>query len=427
MANVIFTNKCNISCPFCFATENNLDKGNSERSDFSIGDTWKVANYLSSKDFRFCGGEPTQNSNIVECVDLLLKGKYNILIMTNGIWENNFLEYIKTLPLQYLNKVGYLFNILHPSFYTDVQLIQIMSTLSIVNPLNATLGMTIYKKDFEYQYLIDLAKKFKIGKIRWSVTAPNISSGEYQMEKHFSEISDRIFNFLMATKKEGINTHCDCGFVPPCFYDKNKLVELNLQLSEPMKFQCKGSAVDIDVHGNAWRCYGLFSVLKTNVDNFKNETELRNYFTRRVKILDNIYPYSACKNCNYWQASCNGGCYAIRVKKVLQEKKDVVLFPIDNEHAIFDCMPHKVKNVQIKERDRNSYILSKGKVISHPDENKIAYLKEIDGTKTVRDLIELWKGNFSSYQNAEKDVVEMTRLLFDADMIEIKYDYGVNL
>jgi MoaA/NifB/PqqE/SkfB family radical SAM enzyme len=71
MSNIIFTNKCNIRCPFCFATENNLDVGTNSKEDFSIADTWKISGFLNSKVFRFCGGEPTQNPNMKEAMKLL--------------------------------------------------------------------------------------------------------------------------------------------------------------------------------------------------------------------------------------------------------------------------------------------------------------------------------------------------------------------
>jgi hypothetical protein len=108
--------------------------------------------------------------------------------MTNGIWSDDFVNYVDELNIQYKNKVHYLFNILEPSFYTPNQLEQINRTLSEVNPDKATLGFTIYKKEFEYKYLFDLAEKYNITSIRWSITAPNVTGPKYELEKYFSDI-----------------------------------------------------------------------------------------------------------------------------------------------------------------------------------------------------------------------------------------------
>ena len=432
MANIIFTNKCNIQCPFCFANENNANE-NDQRNDFTIANTWDITNFINNGEFRFCGGEPTQNPNIISAIELLLKSNKNIMIMTNGLWPPKFQTFVKELKPKYSTNIHYLFNVLPPEFYSKTRLKQLYKTLETINPTAATLGFTIYKKDFNYKYLFDVANTFSIKSIRWSIAAPYISSKKYDMDKYFYEISDIIYHFLKDAQEHKIVPQQDCGYIPPCFYDKEKLMDITFGLKTISNFKCINAPIDIDNKGNAWRCYGLFPVLRTNINKFKNENDLRGYFNRRTNILKNNLPlYKDCKECNFWLKSCTGGCYAIRIKKVLEKKAEVCLFPIDDDKEILNCIPVKQSNFIMKSNNNNEKMIfwkagGVNKVLNNPDENTIAFLDVIDGEKTILDLIKLWQINFTSYDKVQKAVYEMSRKLFELDIIQIKYNYKIDL
>lgn len=433
MANIIFTNKCNIHCPFCFANENNLNNKDQERNDFTIADTWDVTNFINNGEFRFCGGEPTQNPNIIPAVELLLKCHKNVMIMSNGLWTQKFQTFIRSLPPQFATRIHYLFNVLAPEFYSKTELEQLYVSLGSINPTAATLGFTIYKKEFNYKYLFNLANIYSIKSIRWSIAAPYISSKKYNMDKYFHEISNTIYDFLKEAQDYEIVTQQDCGYIPPCFYNKKKLMNITFGLKTISNYKCSNAPIDIDNKGNAWRCYGLYPVLRTNINKFKNENDLRGYFNRRTNILKNNLPlYQDCLECDFWRTSCTGGCYAIRIKKAFEKKSNVCLFPIDDDKEILNCIPIKPHNFILRtESDKEKSILWKAggvnKVLNNPDENTISFLEAVDEEKTVLDLIELWQNNFTSYDNAQKAVCEMFRKLFELDLIQIKYDYKINM
>ncbi len=422
MANIILTNTCNIRCPFCFASENN----NLENTSFDFLKAWKISAFLTGKCFRFCGGEPSMHPDIIKMMDVLLSANFNIFIMSNGIWPVTFADYIKKLPPKFLTKVSYLFNILEPSFYKIDHFEKITSHLEIVNPQQVSLGFTIYKDDFSYDYILDLAKRYRIKKIRWSVAAPNMNDDLYTLEPKFGKISGRLYKLYMSCFDQGIEILSDCNYIQPCFYNNDHLNEMLIRTKKHFTFSCsENSPVDIDANGIAWRCYGLYSVLRKNIDGFQNEFDLERYFTRRVRLLDNLYAYEECRQCNYWQQGCNGGCYVFRIKKAMKQNPSLVLFPIDDDREILKCRPYRDKNVLIKEYENSNMLFFNNILIVDPDENTLSFLKEIDGQKTIANLITLWTNNFSSFESAKKMITKKCRELFETDMIRINYDYAV--
>lgn len=426
MANIIFTNKCNIQCPFCFAKENNTKSSISQ--DFSILKSWEISSFITNKIFRFCGGEPTANPEIINVIEKLLEHGYEIFIMTNGIWPEKFSSFISSLDSKYITKIGYLFNILDPTFYRKNEFSIIKNTLSIVNPLKSTLGFTIYDRKFNFDYLIDLSVKYNIRNIRWSVAAPNISGNNKSIESYYKEISSRLYEVFDYCLKNRIRIHSDCNYIQPCYWEKEKITDLLIRASGNISFSCsQGSPVDIDANGNAWRCFGLYSVLSAKIHNFNNELELEKYFTRRVQLLDNIPAYEECKECIYWHSGCDGGCYVFRVKRILKQKPDLILFPVDDDNEILNCKPYRNNNYLIQDKNDEVQILSQNKLIINEDENVISFLKEIDGEKTISDLIHKWQSNFSNFESAKKTVVKQCRDLFDKDMIKINYSYPIKV
>lgn len=426
MANIIFTNECNIQCPFCFASEN-AAKTTKTNDEFSITDVWDISSsFIENGKFRFCGGEPTLNPNMIDSMRLLLKNDKSIFIMTNGLWPNKFINFIEGLNTKESSKTSFLFNILKPDFYTENQLNKLHKVLSLINPTKAALGFTIYNEHFEYQYLIDLAKKYNINRIRWSIAAPNMEGGEYKLLNRFPKIADKIYDFLVDVKKENIVTSQDCGYMPLCFFKEENLFHLNFKLKNvSMRSGCMSAPVDIDNKGNAWRCYGLYSVMKAKTGDFKDERELTDYFNRRTKLLDNMYLFEDCKTCDYYMKSCGGGCYAIRVKRALEQNPKLKLFPIDDNQAVLNCKPKRELSVTIRNvNGKKQLYWEKG---NNPDidENTVAFLREIDGKKTVKDLINLWCDNFSSSTKAQETIIQMCRNLFEMDLIEINYDYNI--
>ena len=67
----------------------------------------------------------------------------------------------------------------------------------------------------------------------------------------------------------------------------------------------------------------------------------------------------------------------------------------------------------------------RNEMVVNEDENTVAFLKKINGNYSINDLIELWKNNFSSYDNAVDIIIETCRELFEKDYILINYEFDI--
>lgn len=423
MANVILTNRCNLQCPFCFATENQAEK---DLSQFSLAEVRNIASFLDRKNktFRYCGGEPTLNKDIIPITDWLLQNGYNIFLMTNGLWPRDFRDYMAAMSVDDISKFSFLFNVLSPDLYTEASYEKLNDTLSIINPCRATLGLTIYKKDFSYKYMVDLAKKYSISSVRLSISAPAPGSGRYYLEDDYYEIGERLLECIEELAENDIKVVKDCNYIPPCFFNESQRLTLKYEVEGNWNFSCASSPIDIDNEGNAWRCYGMYSLLKVQIRDFENELQLKRYFNRRMRIVSrNLYPYEECKRCRYWQKSCLGGCFTIRMGKALEANKGINFFPVDDEQDILDCAPQRGSDLVMRKRNGKGMLFCKKMMIENLDYNAEIFLTEIDGVRTISDLIMLWQANFDNYEEAKSYVVDMCRRLFEMDLIDINYDY----
>lgn len=418
MANIIYTNKCNLSCPFCFANENNSDDGKDKFSSIKL---WRTVNFLNENPVRFCGGEPTQHPDIIEHIDLLLKSGKSAFVMTNGVWPKNFLNYIKDLPPASQLKVSFLFNILHPTLYTVGQLKAIENTLEACLSNRVTLGFTIYKADFEYEYIIELAKKYNVGRIRWSVSNTNLEN--VNLKEYFHKVAQRIEMFLTALEENGLKSIHDCGYVPLCFYSIDQLHRLNFLTSNSMKVGCKNSPLDVDNKGNTWRCFGLYNWIKAPIEKFENTSKLKNYYDRRIRVLNQLYLFKECKNCKYHNKSCGGGCYALRIKNAQKNNAKVCLNPIDDDEEILKIIPERAKSIRFKQYSGHKVVYASDKAFPNLDYNTLVFLETIDGNKSILELINLWKDNFSSYEKAKSTLINLCRTTFEKDLINVRYDF----
>lgn len=428
MASIIINSACNLRCPFCFATESRSCEPETN-SNMDVEEFDKYLAFDNNIVTSLCGGEPTLHSNFIDYMEKMfaVRGKF-INLLTNGLWNEKVCDYIKNLEFNKAKRIMYLFNILDPSLYTDKQLEMLDRALSSINSETAYIGFTIYKKDFDYSYIFDFAKKYNITRIRYSIAAPNItdeSTWNVDPKSDFKEMASIIYNFVTEAVAKGFEVNPDCGYLPPCAYTKEQLADL-LLIQPGIKFSCD-SVGDIGKGGQTWRCYGLFSSLNRPIDTFKNVQELQEYYTKESELLLNIDILEECSTCEYKEREiCNGGCLAYRMIKKLKNGEDITINQLNNEENYLKLIP-KINQKVLKiwdqtEEEKHIYIRKKQKMqVKRLDNTKELkdILNKIDAKKSIQDIIDELSGNYENYDIAKSKIIEITKTLFFNDALKM--------
>lgn len=337
MANIMMTDACNLRCPYCFANEfvnkdrNEITEDNFDKAvQFIVGDG-------SHTSVGLIGGEPTIHSQFEYFLRKLIANEkvQRITVYTNGICLDKYVDIISH-PKVYL-----LINCNCPSDIGEsnfAKLCQNLDHLLMQRMMEEqiTLGINMYSSNFEYEYFVDLLKKYHCKKARVSITVPNTSNGRnIDAHGYFSSMKPRLFEFFHELLGNGIIPNFDCNKIPSCLltkedvdqfakYMKNEFVRKNIgrsNIANPV-VRCS-PVIDIRQDLTAVRCFGLSEYTKTKITDFHCISELQNYYMRTVDAYAYNTVYSekciACRGRNVTE--CMGGCLAFKIDDIVKMQK----------------------------------------------------------------------------------------------------------
>lgn len=325
MTNLIITRRCNLNCDFCFAAEHKNADFSGSMSDMSRADFHKLLDFSASETARFCGGEPSLHKDFIGLIkDALARRHGRAFIMSNGLWPQQVLQDFAALKKSQRRRIEILLNVL-PHGYSAAQLKRLEQSLDLFNPRQVTVGFTIDRVDYDAQPVLDLAERFKVKRLRFSIAAPTVTipaSWQLDPERDFKKLATRVYELAIAGRARGLQLHSDCGYLPPCVFtdEQRALLMPDDQEQEAMPFHCNGP-LDVSADDEAWRCYGLYSVLRAKPSDYANAAELSAYFARQSAGLDRYPLLAACADCDWKKRGlCGGGCYAHRLVVDLKKR-----------------------------------------------------------------------------------------------------------
>ena len=332
MANIMITKKCNLKCPYCFANE----FVNKNSKDMTIKDYLTAIDFsMTNKDehIGLIGGEPTVHLHFKEMLEILIEDRRipSVTIFTNGINLEPYIEQILH------PKFSLLINCNSPQDIGDVAFEKMVSNIdTLVNKYymrdRITLGINMYKEDFEYEYIIKLLKEYGFKYLRTSISVPNtVELKNTDSIGYFMKMKDSVLNFYYTLLRNKIMPFYDCNMMPTCIttsFEKNKLAQL-IEASEieDRNLLCEITTcepvIDILPDLKAIRCFALSDCNKANISDFNDIFELKAYFANLFDAYGyNVLSSSECKNCHKLQvAKCTGGCYAFKIKKMLEAQR----------------------------------------------------------------------------------------------------------
>ena len=313
MANVLLTEKCVRSCPYCFAKEylkESKDSILSWESLIYIIDLFEASN---ERHLSLLGGEPTLHPDFVDFVLYLNQRKFNVNVFTSGIMPNKKLETAEEFLLKIpVEKLSFVCNYNHPDSSTANETKQIERFFSVFSK-HTSLSFNLYQKDFDFKFLVDAINKYGLKRhIRLGLAQPIPGQkNECLSLTEVRGIAERFRTKIDILEQNRITLGFDCG-MPLCVFSNEDIGRLFKLNNGRVTFSC-GPAIDIGPDMQVWACFPLSNYEKKSLYDFDNVDEIKRYFSTQHSNLrkDKKGIFDECQECVYLTENlCMGGCLA---------------------------------------------------------------------------------------------------------------------
>lgn len=311
--NLIITDKCTNSCPYCFAAHE-MQK-NKEQNILTKDSLDKFLNFLRNESspirLNIIGGEPLIYPHLEYLLERLNSEKAIVhsVFFTGGIVSQKVFDKLSS----YNETTSLLFNLNERKTYMNPKHHdQVISNIeyAIRHGIRSGIGYNIYKNDFEASEIIKHCISFGIKDLRFAVACPvyNQVSETVVPPKGYKDLSERIFNFLMQCYTEGIHAHLDCT-LPLCFFSLSQLGMLAKTHPQIISRMGKcGMPIDVNYDLSVFRCFSFSSHYPVKLTDFSSIDEIKIFFSDAIDSrLFKPKIKEECQNCQF-ATFCNGGC-----------------------------------------------------------------------------------------------------------------------
>lgn len=324
MANVLLTETCVRSCPYCFAKQ--------YMSDVDVKDslTWDnliyIADFLESsgeKHISLLGGEPLLHPYIAEFIEYLDQRGFMITIFTSGIMAPGKIDEFasKILGKGPQLKLSFVVNVNEPRLSPKNEIEKVKKFFELFGE-RSSLSFNIYRLDFQMDFLISYIIDYGLMRhIRLGVAHPIPGSKNlYIQPSDFNKVRDTLMNTFPSMSELDIVPGFDCGF-PMCMFSNEDLGLLYKFTQGQMSFQC-GPAIDIGTDLSCWSCFPLSDFNKKSLFDFNSYRELADFYGKKMeevrKEVRGLYP--TCDDCKFNRSHlCSGGCLAHILNRFVKE------------------------------------------------------------------------------------------------------------
>ena len=320
--NIILTYRCLNRCPYCFSSTT------LQNSNKTILKKEALLYYISLlkkskiRTIRFLGGEPFLHPNIGEFIGVILNDSWfeGLTIFTTGFITPNFHKLLCS------KKVKLIVNVNHPSDYKGNRYSVLKRRLLELVDLSVNIipGFNIYKEEFDYYPLVELAKEIGAERLRWTIAVPSSSKQTECLDLTGKKrTAARILQFLNACVSVDIKPSLDCP-IEPCVFTREQIGRFaQLCPKSVSKLGKCRPVLDLGPDYKAQRCFAAHDLLVQDVRDYDSLESLNSFYNN---ALERYRPYSVneeCRQCDYMKTgNCFGGCIAAnadRLKTTLAE------------------------------------------------------------------------------------------------------------
>lgn len=317
MANILLTEVCVRSCPYCFAKQ--FMEGAKDRDFISKNNLIYIADFLEKsgiKDVSLLGGEPLLHPEAADYIEYLIGRDFTVVVFTSGIFVNKkfdtFTNKIHSLSEEDRKKLTFMVNVNEPRLSSKTELADVHRFLASLHDL-CSLSFNIYRLDFNVDFLIEYILKFGLRRhVRFGIANPIPgANNQYIHPDDFKMAKETLMSALSRMYELNISPGLDCGF-PLCMFSDDDIGKLYKYTGNAVSFDC-GPTIDIGPDLTCWSCFPLSDLHRKSLKEFSTYNDAFSYFdefqqTYR-KEIKGIYP--TCDSCrNYESMICSGGCLA---------------------------------------------------------------------------------------------------------------------
>lgn len=354
MVNLLLTEYCNNSCPYCFAKEKvDLGKSKDPRKEISIENVKKLIEFLKMDNHYYIGllgGEPTLHDKFLEILELFEKENFQITVFSNGRFD----EKIRNAIIK-AKHTGVLFNVNEPKFYDKETYEKIVENIAKISKYKKiSIGINFFYREQDFNYIIDLAKIANIERIRFDIAHPIVNEKNINFPfEYYKEMGKKIISFAESASKLGITISADCGATVWCMFDEESRKKVFSSKIDRIFNTCvDGGPIDISPDLKVWRCFPLSKFLNVNLLDFKSIAEIQKYFNDLYSyFFFDFYPSDECYDCKYSiLKKCQGSCLARSIQVFLEREKyflEKYYRKIFNENSFFYFSRNEFKETNI--------------------------------------------------------------------------------
>ncbi len=324
MPNILLTQSCVRSCPYCFAKKHMSDSPPSDRL------SWEDLIYLADlvqnsgeENISLLGGEPSLHPQFIDFMVYLLERDFRITVFTSGIMgEKRLMDLECALGNIQKDRLTFVCNLNDPAISPASEISRVQDFLRRLGRY-VTPGFNIHQTEFDLGFIVDTVNRFGLKRgLRLGLAHPIPGVDNVHIKiKDIPGIVERLFSFMPLLERMDIGPGIDCGF-PMCAFSDEQLGRLFKLNGPSIRFGC-GPAVDIGPDMAVWSCFPLSDYHKRSVFEFDSIKEIHDFYEARLKDLrvEAGGIYEACDGCNYREKDlCSGGCAAHLLKAFLREE-----------------------------------------------------------------------------------------------------------
>ena len=293
------TDRCNLSCPYCFAPKN-------FRKDLSKNNLDQFTSFCL-KDLPECihitGGEPSLHDNFVDILALLSEIA-PLVVYSNLVKKDTFFSAEKL----HGKDIFFLVNLNERNFYSNLEWNNLESNIKKALELNLkiAIGHTFYKSNIkeEFEETLKFIEKYKISHFRISQALQCVNSEHGLSKDNIQLLYQFVANNIENWKHNGIKAYFDCP-VPFC-YITDEIVSRLIAYGAIAKHCNPKAFVQSDLF--VTHCYSTMqNSYKKKINEFQSIKEIREFTSAVIKNIVNRDDIK-CKSCVHFVEGKICGC-----------------------------------------------------------------------------------------------------------------------